>query len=405
MKRTILFVGGGLETVPGIRTAREMGLHTVVSDYDPEAPGFEAAHDRLLASTYDVEETLAAARRYHREERPLHGVICLAVDVPLTVARVAEELDLPGIPPELARLATDKLAMKDYFSERGIPVPRYRPVESSGDLKNLIAGRGYPHIVKPVDSRGARGVLRLTEEVDLGWAFEQARSHSPSGRVMAEEYLEGPQVSTESLVIGGEACTTGFSDRNYEFLEKYAPHIIENGGDLPSFLPEADQKKIRELVSGAVRSLGIENGVVKGDIVLSGGEPYIIELAFRMSGGYFCTHEIPMNTGVNFVKHAIRVALGEEVDPADLEPRYLKNVCQRYYFPDPGTVTEVRVPGWAENDPQVGLCEVRVEEGDEIPPPTHHPARAGVVIVTGESREDARERARRLIEETVIATK
>lgn len=398
-------MGGGIETVPGIRTANGMGLHTVVSDYDPEAPGFGEADGQLLASTYDVEETLAAALRYHRETHPIGGVICLATDVPLTVARVAEALGLPGIPVELARLATDKLAMKDYFTEQDIPVPGYRPIDSAGQLKGLIAEHGYPLIIKPVDSRGARGVLRLTEEVDLDWAFEHARSHSPSGRVMAEEYLPGPQVSTESLVIGGRACTTGFSDRNYEFLEKYAPYIIENGGDLPSFLPEADQQKIRDLVSGAVRSLGIQSGVVKGDIVLSGGDPYIIELAFRMSGGYFCTHEIPMNTGVDFVKHAIRVALGEEVDPADLEPRYLENVCQRYFFPEPGTVTEVRTPEWAERDERVGLCEVRVEEGDEIPPPTHHPARAGVVIVTGGSREDARERARRLIAETVIATK
>ena len=33
------------------------------------------------------------------------------------------------------------------------------------------------------------------------------------------------------------AITPGFSDRNYELLERYAPYFIENGGDLPSHLP------------------------------------------------------------------------------------------------------------------------------------------------------------------------
>ena len=40
----------------------------------------------------------------------------------------------------------------------------------------------------------------------------------------------------------------------------------------------------------------------------------MIELAARLSGGFFCTREIPLNTGVDFVGDAIKVALGEAVD-------------------------------------------------------------------------------------------
>jgi hypothetical protein len=53
-----------------------------------------------------------------------------------------------------------------------------------------------------------------------------------------------------------------------------------------------------------------DEGDIKGDIVVHKGEPYVIELAARLSGGFFCTREIPLNTGVDFIGAAIKIALG-----------------------------------------------------------------------------------------------
>jgi biotin carboxylase len=366
-----------------------MGLHVVVSDRNPQAPGFAWADDRLLVSTYDVEGTVAAARRYHQTTRPLNGVMCLAADVPLTVAAVAAALGLPGIGLEAARLATDKLAMKRKFAADRVPIPWFCRVESLEHLRGLVAEQGLPLVLKPVDSRGARGVLRLTPDTDLAWAYQESLGHSPTGRVMVERFLPGPQVSTESILLDGTAYTPGFSDRNYEYLERFAPHIIENGGELPSFLPPAVQDAVQRVVRQAAISMGIANGVVKGDIVVSDGEVYVIELAARLSGGYFCTHEIPLNTGVNFVKQAILLALGEKPDPADLLPRWRQGVAQRYLFPPPGRVVRITGVDEAARRPEIALCEVRVRKDDLIPETDSHPARAGVIIATGATRQEA----------------
>ncbi|MEW6380730.1 MAG: ATP-grasp domain-containing protein [bacterium] len=393
MNRTLLVISGGIEAVPGIRLARQMGLHVVVSDQDPRAPGLAVADDRLIASTYDVEATVSAAWHYHRTVRPIDGVMCIASDVPLTVARVAARMGLPGISCESAHLASDKLAMKQKFAADGVPIPWFCPVESAGHLRRIVAGHGLPLVLKPVDSRGARGVLRLGPDIDLDWAYQLSRSHSPTGRVMVERFVPGPQVSTESLMLDGVAYTPGFSDRNYEYLERYAPHIIENGGELPSHLPGQVQQDIRDLVQQAALSLGITSGVVKGDIVVSEGKPKVIELAARLSGGYFCTHEIPLNTGVDLVGQAIRLALGEKPDPSELIPRFQRGVAQRYLLPDPGRV--VRISGLEEvsQQPGIALCELRVRVGNIIGPINSHPARAGVVIATADTRQEAIERA------------
>src|SRR5216683_8168961 len=87
--RTIWMVSGGAEAVPGIQRARAMGLHVVVSDMNPVAPGFKSADDAVVADTYDADGTVAAAVEYHAHKRPIDGVMCMAADVPLTVASVA----------------------------------------------------------------------------------------------------------------------------------------------------------------------------------------------------------------------------------------------------------------------------------------------------------------------------
>ena len=136
-------------------------------------------------------------------------------------------------------------------------------------------------------------------------------------------------------------------------------------------------------------SMGITNGVVKGDIVVDGGKPYVIELAARLSGGYFCTHEIPLNTGVDFVGQAIRLALGEKVRPDDLRPRFQRAVAQRYLFPRPGRVQCVSGVSKVKAQPNIALCDIRVAQGSVVKQIDCHPARAGVVIATGETRQAA----------------
>ena len=56
-------------------------------------------------------------------------------------------------------------------------------------------------IIKPTDNRGARGVLLVDETTDLDWAFDHAKKHSDIGEVIVEEFIQGPQLSTEGSVV------------------------------------------------------------------------------------------------------------------------------------------------------------------------------------------------------------
>src|SRR5262249_9511989 len=368
--RTLWIVSGGAEAVPGIQRARAMGLHVVVSDMSPKAPGFAVADDTVIADTYDVDGTVAAAIQYHQTKRPIDGVMCMAADVPMTVAAVAAALGLPGIPLASARLAADKLAMEEAFRRSNIPIPWFQAIGSLEELNAVADARGFPLVLKPIDGRGARGVLRLTETTDLAWALAHAAGQSRRGCVMIEEYLEGPQISTEGLLVNGEGTTCGFIDRNYEHLRTFAPYIVENGGEQPSLLPPAAQRRIAAAAMNAGRAMGIADGSVKGDMVWTDRGPYVIEIAARLSGGWMATDQIPLGTGVDLIGCAIRLALGEAVPAEDLRPRWHRGVAIRYFFPPPGRVTSIDGVDTFAGVPWVHRLGFFVEPGEIVQPVT-----------------------------------
>ena len=402
--KTLLIISGSAEAVPGIEHAKDMGFHVVVSDGNPNAPGFAAADDHVVVSTYDIEATIEAARKYQRQVMPINGVTSVAADVPLTVASVAAALGVPGIPIEVARLAMDKLAMKRKFAQDGIPIPWFSPVESVAHLRQIVAKQGYPLVLKPVDSRGARGVLRLTSDVDLVWAFKHSYSQSPSGTVMVEEYLAGSQISTESVILDEVGFTPGFSDRNYEYIDRFAPYMIENGGQQPSSLSQEQQETVIQTAERAAISLGITTGIAKGDLVMTPQGPKVIEIAARLSGGWFCTDQIPLGTGVDLMGAAFRIALGEKVSPKELLPRYHRGVAIRYFFPQPGKIIKINNIEKVENIPWVHRLDFFIRPGEILEPVTNHTKRAGFVITIGDTQEQAVERALQVVETIHLET-
>ncbi|MFT4537980.1 MAG: biotin carboxylase [Planctomycetota bacterium] len=392
-KGLLLVLSGGIEAVRGLRKLRESGWRLAVLDGDPTAPGFEYAEERLVVSTYELGPAARAAIELHNR-RPIVGVMSIAADVPHTVSHIARTLGLPGLEPGTAKLAMDKLAMKQRFRNQGVPIPWFSEVRSAEELTDLQARMGQAIVLKPVDSRGARGVLLLTPESDLFWAFQHSKACSPTGRVMVEAYVPGPQISSESMIVDGKAYTAGLSDRNYEMLEHTAPYMIENGGDQPSSRRGSIIHRVDSVIEAAAAAIGLRDGVLKGDLVLDEGRRVVvIEVAPRLSGGYFCTDQIPLSTGVDLVELQARVAIGEKPLFKELTAKSWSPTCIRYFFPPQGRL--VSIEGFAEmqSQPWVEHAGIFVTEGEVIAPLTDHTRRAGFVLVTGSTRAEAKSRA------------
>ena len=328
--KTLWVVGGGTEAVPGIKVAKSMGLKVAVSDGDAQAPSREHADYFYCADTYSLENTLNAVKAHTEKTKVIDGIIALAADVPATIAYVCHALKLPGQSMETARFSSNKLLMKEKFLEHNIRIPWFHKISSLLELESVMSSREGIHILKPVDSRGARGVLQIDQKSNLEWSFSESLQYSPSKTLILEEFIDGPQVSTESLIQNGDVWNIGFADRNYANTKKYAPFFIEDGGTQPSILGKESQTAIFDLAAAAGKALGLSNGIIKGDMVLKNGKPYVIEIATRLSGGWFSSIQIPASTGVPIVQYAILQALGENIPDFGRAISKRKPVAIRY---------------------------------------------------------------------------
>lgn len=391
-KRTLVVLGASSDQMFMIRTAQEMGLSVLALDFNPESPGFALADEYAVISTRDVPAICAELDRRQAQGAQFSGITTMGSDIPEIVAEVALHLGTPSIPLESARIAVDKFAMKVRFRERGVPIPWFEELESAEQLAAIAAERGLPLVIKPVDRSGSRGVFFLDEGSDLEDLFAKAKEFSFAGRVQVEEYLPGLQISTETVMSGGKATTPGFADRNYDLFDRFLPQIMENGGWVPSILSAEDRKAVEDVVEQASLALDVTDGITKGDVVMSPDGPKIIEIATRLSGGDFCESLVPLGSGVNYVRCAIELAIGETPDLTSLEPKFEKAVANRYFFPEPGKL--VRIEGEAEVRAKewVHKLEFWYELGDEVPESLSHAHRFGVFLITAPDRDTAQER-------------
>lgn len=387
MRRTLLFIGGGEEAIPAFEKAREMGLRIICFDGNDSCPGFKVSDAYEVIDTYDYQGCADIADLKYPE---ISGVLSVGADVPVSVAAVGERLGLNTVSMDVAMCVSDKVIMKDMFSTANLPIPEYRAVSEPSEIKEFLTKHGGRVVVKPTDSRGARGVVVVDHASDATWAFQQARDISATNSVMVERFVSGPQFSTEGFVNNGKYFHVGTSDRNYQRLGQFKPYIIEDGGSLPATLTREQIEAIEELLQSVASCLEMRTGVLKGDLVLDIDHGFfrVIEVATRLSGGYFCTHEIPLSVGFDFVQEAINQALGEPSSLSGIADAK-KNVCQRFVFGTPGIVKSLPNMSLVENMPGIKLAKCRVNLGDSIGCITSHISRMGLVIATGDTAMEA----------------
>jgi isopentenyl diphosphate isomerase/L-lactate dehydrogenase-like FMN-dependent dehydrogenase/biotin carboxylase len=296
---------------------------------------------------------------------------------------VADALNLPGIPFEVAERATDKIKMRQVLKEKGVPVPDFRPIWTLEECQQAIQDMPLPLVIKPCDNMGARGVRKIERLDDLISAFREAKEASISGKLILEEFMEGPELSLDALVFEGSIHITGVADR---IIER-APYFVEIGHTLPSALPEKQQSRAVAVFKQAIFALGIDIGAAKGDIKITPEGPKIVEIAARLSGGWMSAYTYPLSTGVNLYKAAIQIALGET--PTDLKPKTSLVSAERSLLPPPGKILSIQ--GVEEARKIKGVKEIILmkEAGDMAEEPRSNLGKVGYVITVGKTREEA----------------
>ncbi len=393
-RKCLLILGGGIDQVPGILKAKDMGIYTIVLDGNSNAVGKEYSDEFYAVSIKHIEQVEEFINS--KLKRKVDGIIAFGVDIPLILAKTADYLNVNyTIPLKSAKLSENKFDSKEFMKANNIPIPEYKIVSNIEDINLFIDNYGLPIVIKPVDNSAARGISYIDKKEDLEKYYYYALEFSKQKKVQVEKYLKGRQISSETFIINGNVHNIAFLDRNYDDMERFLPNIIENGGDMPSaFMKEKHKNQLKKYFRVISKELKINNGVIKGDIVIYNDDLYIIEFALRLSGGNFSTICIPESTGIDFIKIAIDLHMNSDIEEDDLiQNKDDQYISMRYKFIEDLNhsrsliIKEINLP---QNNDNIILSNFHAQAGEEVSSKTtDHAKRLGFAITRGIGREDA----------------
>ena len=316
MKKRMLFLGGIMQQIPAIIKAKELGYYVITVDYLPDNPGHKYADEYHNVSTTDLEAVLKLAR-----ELKIDGIVAYASDPAApTAAYVAEKMGLPGNPYASVKLLTEKDLFRDFLQKHGFTCPQaggYTTYEAAlADIDRFK----FPVMVKPVDSSGSKGVVKIYNKSELKAAVEEALSYSRGKRFVVEEFIvkKGYQVSGDGFSVDGKLVFTSYGNELYS--GKGTREYVALGEFWPSLLTPEQKIKVDAELQRLITALDMRTCAYNIEVILDKDDNvYILELGPR-NGGSYIPQLIQYATGIDLVGITLKAAMGDSLPRLGMVP-------------------------------------------------------------------------------------
>ena len=224
--------------MPLVKKAKEMSVKSICFAWEEGAVCKDVCDRFYPVSTVDKEEVLRICR-----EIGIDGITTIASDVAvLTVNYVAEKMGLIGNSDNYSETATNKYLMRQCFMEHHVPSPKF--CLTVGEIPEEVHAFRFPVIVKPTDRSGSRGVEKADDANELQAAIERACKESFQKKAVIEEFVEGREISVESISYKGEHYVLQITDK----VTTEAPFFVELEHHQPSTLLNGIKQRVKEIV-------------------------------------------------------------------------------------------------------------------------------------------------------------
>lgn len=332
----LLVIGSAPELMRRYMLESAAAEHSVLL-IDDEAPTWQLPYivDFERTDLNDPARVIAAAEALARHWT-IAGVLTFNEYLLVTTARVAEHLQLPGNTPTAVAAARDKATSRQLFAASEVPSAASTWVHSLAAAASASERvGGYPVVLKPAAHAGSIGVVRVDSITDLPalWdiASAGAAHQGPEGQgILLEEFLDGPEVSVETVTENGVTTAVAVTRKAVGF----EPFFMEQAHLVIAGDPLLDD--VAPVAAAALRAVGITHGVSHVEMKLTASGPRLIEVNARLGGdriGQLVRHA----TGVDLAAAAADLAIGRT---PDLTPTHTRSAAiGMIYPPADGTVT------------------------------------------------------------------
>jgi acetyl-CoA/propionyl-CoA carboxylase, biotin carboxylase, biotin carboxyl carrier protein len=408
--RKVLIANRGEIAVRVARACRDAGLVSVAVYAEPD---LDALHVSMADEAYALGGQTAAESYLNIEKilkvaadsgadavHPGYGF--LAENADFARAATGAGLTWIGPPPAAIDALGDKVAARHIANAVGAPLTPGTdgPVSGPEEVDAFVAQHGLPIAIKAAFGGGGRGLKVVRKPEEVGELYESAVREAVAafgrGECFVERYLERPRhVETQCLadshgnvvVVSTRDCSL---QRRHQKLVEEAP---------APFLSSDQEALLYEASKSILREAGYTGAGTCEFLVGQDGTVSFLEVNTRLQVEHPVSEEV---TGIDLVREMFRIADGQELGYSDpphrghsIEFRINAEDPGRNFLPAPGTIAEWSPPSGPG---------VRVDAGYTrgMTVPQAFDSLIAKLIVTGASRQQALERARRALDEFVV---
>lgn len=390
-----MILGGGSCQINLIKRAKAEGHYVILADYLDDCPGRALADVYLPISTFDLDGVLRAAGAYG-----VDGIVTTGTDQPVYTAAVASErLGLHFyIGSETAKAVTNKRVMKQIFVTHHIPHNAYRLIGC--DLADdALGGLQFPAVLKPVDSQGQRGVVRVNNIAEVRANIQESLSFSRESEVMLEEFYNSDEITVNGWVANGKTTILTVVDR---VTIKDTNHIgVCLCHNCPSVHVAAYGEQIRLLTEKIVSAFEIKNGPIYFQYLIGDNGIKVNEIAMRIGGAYEDL-TIPIISGIDILGLLLQTIQNGRCDTKALEAYDYsdaeKFVSTQMFFCREGRVRSISPQKEIRKLDGVLDVSYAIGKGSVLGSIENATARAGYVIIEGTSFHDMINRVNRMFD-------
>ncbi|MFC5089207.1 acetyl/propionyl/methylcrotonyl-CoA carboxylase subunit alpha [Corynebacterium aquatimens] len=407
----VLIANRGEIAVRVIRAAKDAGYKSVAvyAEPDCDSPFVELADEAFAlggttaAESYlDFDKIIGAARASKADAiHPGYGFLSENADFAQRV--IDEGLTWIGPPPEAIAKLGDKVEARAIALKVGAPMApgTTDPVDNADDVVAFADEHGLPIAIKAAYGGGGRGMKVAHTREEIPELFESATREAVAafgrGECFVERYLDRArhveaQVLADQhgnvVVVGTRDCTL---QRRFQKLVEEAP---------APFLSDEQRASIHESAKAIVKEAGYYGAGTVEYLVGSDGLVSFLEVNTRLQVEHPVSEE---TAGIDLVREQFRIANGETLrlteDPAprghSIEFRINGEDPGSNFMPAPGTISEYVEPSGTGVRVDSGVRSGNVIGGQ-------FDSMLAKLIVTGEDRNEALQRARRALDEFVV---
>lgn len=286
MKKVLVIGSGGREHAIAEALSRSPQVGKIYSA--PGNPGMAEIAECVPVEVTDIDALAGFARDNGIDLTVVGPEASLAAGV--ADAFRAEGLRIFGPDKSAARIESSKEFAKKLMAKYGVPTAGYRVFDEFESAWEYVRNRPLPAVVKYDGLAAGKGVVVATtyEQAEAALRDMLLDSSFGKGRVVIEDFLEGPEFSFMCLVQGEKVYPLAVAqDHKRAFDGDKGP----NTGGMGAYSPvpfitdeirrEALEKILRPVASAMVKEGTPFSGVLYGGLILTAEGPKVIEFNAR----------------------------------------------------------------------------------------------------------------------------